>query len=247
MGSTHGDLDYPLQLCNEYYGKAYGPCERRWWENEKPAHMVTVNGFWIDRTEVTSAQYRQCVEAGSCEPPTRDTYYSDSEYDKHPVVYVTWHQASGYCEWADARLLTEAEWEYAARGPESLKYPWGNKFDGMRVNYCDANCEFDWPDISVDDGYSRTAPVGSYPEGASWSGALDLSGNVWEWTADWYDANYYASSPSRNPTGPDAGVERVRRGGSWHYSADGVRGTSRFGVGPDNADNFQGFRCAKTF
>jgi formylglycine-generating enzyme required for sulfatase activity len=247
MGSDNDDLDYMMQLCKEYYGD----CFRGWFQNEQPVHTVVLDGFWIDRTEVTNAQYQQCVEAGGCDPPAEsssppgDLYYGNSTYDDYPVVYVNWYQAADYCEWADARLLTEAEWEYAARGPEGRVFPWGDTFDATRVNYCDANCEFDWADGSVDDGYGYTAPVGSYPDGVSWCGTLDLAGNVWEWVADWYDAAYYGRSPSQNPPGPSSGEERVRRGGSWHYSPDAVRSTVRYGVGPDASDNFLGFRCAR--
>jgi len=232
MGSDNDDLDYMMQLCKEYYGD----CFRGWFKNEQPVHTVVLAGFWIDCTEVTNSQYRQCVEAGGCDPPAEssspmgDLYYGNSTYDDYPVVYVSWHQAADYCEWADARLPTEAEWEYAARGPEGRVFPWGDTFDGTRVNYCDANCEFSWADESVDDGYGYTAPVGSYPSGASWCGALDLAGNVWEWVADWYDAAYYGRSPSQNPLGPSSGQERVRRGSSWHYPPD------RYKVG---------FRCAR--
>jgi formylglycine-generating enzyme required for sulfatase activity len=250
MGSDNADLTYALQLCNKDYGRVQERCLRQWWLMEQPVHTVVQDGFWIDRTEVTNAQYRRCVESGACDPPAEsrspsgELYYGNQTYDDYPVVYVTWHQAAAYCAWASGRLPTEAEWEYAARGPESWRYPWGDEFDGTRLNYCDANCQMGWADGSVDDGYGYTAPVGSYPRGASWCGALDLAGNVWEWVADWYDAAYYARAPSRNPPGPLSGLERVRRGGSWHYSPDGTRTTSRYGVSPDISDNFQGFRSA---
>jgi formylglycine-generating enzyme required for sulfatase activity len=205
---------------------------------------VELDPYWIDSTEVTNAQYRLCVDAGACDPPSDDTHYADPSYGVHPAVFVNWYQASDYCEWASARLPNEAELEFASRGPQSLRFPWGNQFDGSRVNYCDANCEYGWADETRDDGYARTSPVGSYPDGASWVGALDLVGNAWEWAQDWYDAAYFDYSDTLNPTGPSSGTERVRRGGSWHYSADGVRGTVRFGVGPTNSEGFQGFRCA---
>jgi len=244
MGSKNSDLSFALELCKEYYGKVYGPCELRWWKNEQPAHEVTLDPYWIDSHEVTNTQYRLCVEADECEPPQKDTYFADIAYDDHPVVYVTWFHAEKYCDWVNARLPTEAEFEFAARGPDNQRFPWGDQFNGNLVNYCDLNCEFDWADTVIDDGYIQTSAVGSYPDGASWIGALDLVGNVWEWAQDWYDPAYFNQSPASNPKGPSSGTERVRRGGSWHYSSDGVRGTSRFGVGPDNGDNFQGFRCA---
>jgi formylglycine-generating enzyme required for sulfatase activity len=250
MGSTDADLRYAQQLCNKDYGRVQERCLRQWWRMEQPMHAVTVDSLWIDRTEVTNAQYEQCVEAGACDPPAEihtpdgDLYYGNSAYDDYPVVDVSWHKADQYCAWAGVRLPTEAEWEYAARGREAWRYPWGDEFDGTRLNYCDVNCPMPWGDASVDDGYGFTAPVGTYAAGSSWCGALDMSGNVWEWVADWYEATYYGRLPAENPTGPASGEERVRRGGSWHYSPDGTRTTTRFGVSPDLSDNFQGFRCA---
>ncbi len=247
MGSDDDDVDYALQLCNTYYGD----CARESFEDEQPQHTVYLDAFYIDKTEVTNAQYRKCVEAGACDPPaesgscTRDAYYGDSAYDDYPVIYVSWHQAETYCAWAGARLPTEAEWEYAARGPEGRVFPWGNEFDGTRLNYCDANCEFDWADETVDDGYADTAPVGSYPTGASWCGALDMAGNVWEWVADWYDSGYYSQSPDRDPSGPDSGQSRVLRGGSWDNVALDVRSAYRFGSPPDFRSSSVGFRCAR--
>jgi len=182
MGSGDNQVDYALQLCNEYYDN----CERKWFEAEQPVHTVVLGGFWIDQTEVTNAQFAQCMAAGACDQParsgsfTRDSYYGNSAYDNYPVIYVSWSQALEYCTWAGARLPTEAEWEYAARGPEGRRFPWGDEFNGLRLNHCDANCEFDWADEAVDDGYADTAPVGSYPAGASWCSALDMAGNVSE-------------------------------------------------------------------
>jgi formylglycine-generating enzyme required for sulfatase activity/tRNA A-37 threonylcarbamoyl transferase component Bud32 len=220
-------------------------------EDERPAHSVALDGFWMDRTEVTNAQYRACVAAGGCEPPvargssTRDATYDVSAYDDYPVVHVTWYQAAAYCEWAGARLPTEAEWEYAARGPEGRLYPWGDTFDGARLNYCDANCTLSWADAAVDDGYADTAPVGAYPGGASWCGAEDLAGNVWEWVADLYGP--YASSSDRqvNPSGPAIGEARVLRGGSASDNASGVRATNRRRNVPLDGFSVAGFRCAR--
>ena len=98
---------------------------------------------------------------------------------------VSWYEAEAYANWRGGRLPTEAEWEYAARGPNSLIYPWGNEFDGTKLNFCDTECTYDWRDASVDDGYEKTAPVGSYESGKSWVVAYDLAGNIWEWVADW--------------------------------------------------------------
>ncbi len=124
-------------------------------------------------------------------------------------------------------------------------YPWGNTFDGSKLNFCDKNCSYDWKDASVDDGYADTAPVGSYPAGASPYGALDMAGNVWEWVADWYDSGYYSRSLSRNPQGSDSGDRRVIRGGSWRHNVADGRAANRNKVTPDGADYGVGFRCAR--
>jgi formylglycine-generating enzyme required for sulfatase activity len=195
-----------------------------------PVHTVALDGFWIDQTEVTSAQYAQCVTEGECVAPY-DEPGCAADGDDHPVVCVSWHNAADYCAWAGARLPTEEEWESAARGPEESVFPWGDTFDGTLLNYCDVNCESERADEEFDDGYARTAPVGSYPEGAGWCGALDLAGNVWEWVRDWRV--------------PVVGENRVLRGGSWADNANAARGGTRFWLPPDAAFEFAGFRCAR--
>ncbi|MGD9002462.1 MAG: formylglycine-generating enzyme family protein, partial [Anaerolineae bacterium] len=243
MGSADAEVDAALEKCNTYYSD----CERAWFEVEQPAHTVELDGFWIDRTEVTNEQYHQCEEAGACDPPretgsdTRSTYYGDSAYGDFPIIYVDWYQADAYCEWAGARLPTEAQWEYAARGPDGRRYPWGEDYNGARLNSCDANCQYEWADEPFDDGYGDTAPVGSYPDGASWCGALDMAGNVWEWTADWFGP--YSVERQSNPTGPSFGTGRTVRGDA----ADGTRSVSRaaarHGMDPGRTYKYTGFRC----
>ena len=208
---------------------------------EKPQHPVYLDGYWIDRTEVTNAQYRKCVEAGACQEPGCWNN-SDVNAPDQPVVCVSWDEAQAYAAWVGGRLPTEAEWEKAARGTDGRIYPWGNKFDGTRLNYCDRNCESAWKDTSADDGYALTAPVGSYPAGASPYGALDMVGNVSEWVADRYDAGYYARSPARNPQGPDSGDVRVSRGGAFYPEKWYVRCAARLGNPPDSRSNYSGFR-----
>jgi formylglycine-generating enzyme required for sulfatase activity len=217
-------------------------------DDEKPVHTVFLDAFWIDRTEITNAMYAKCVDADVCVPPastesyTRDRYYGNSDFDDYPVTNVAWIMAKSYCEWANRRLPTEAEWEKAARGENALVYPWGTNFDGTRVNFCDNNCSFNWADKSSNDGYADTAPVGSYSNGASPYGILDMAGNVWEWVNDWYDSSYYENSPESNPQGPSTGVGRVLRGGAW--ADTNVRSADRDRSVPTFALNWMGFRCA---
>jgi serine/threonine-protein kinase len=217
--------------------------------DEQPVHTVYLDAFHIDRTEVTNAQYQKCVEAGACQVPISceggEPTYGDVSKADHAVICVNWNDARAYCAWAGKRLPTEAEWEKVARGTDGRTYPWGNTSDGSRLNFCDRNCQFDWKDSNADDDYAQTAPVGSYPQGASPYGALDMAGNVWEWVADWYDSGYYSQSPARNPPGPDSGEYRVLRGGSWLNGAADVRSAARFWFVPAARYLDVGFRCAR--
>lgn len=212
---------------------------------EAPVHTVALNPFWIDRTEVTNAQYAQCVAAEKC---TASLYVEHENFnaETQPVVGISWYDAAAYCAWTGSRLPTEAQWEYAARGPAGWEYPWGNTFDGTRLNFCDKNCPEDAADATVDDGYTYTAPVSSYPAGASWVGALDMAGNVREWVADFYDAEYYSRSPRANPTGPESGQSRLLRGGSWANTERTVRNAFRGGHLPIAKVDDIGFRCVRT-
>ena len=226
-------------------------------DDEHPQHSVYVSGFWIDQTEVTNEQYRKCVQDEACRAPAaydwgEPTYsywstYSDSSKADHPVVSVSWQDAKAYCEWADKGLPTEAEWEKAARGTDRRKYPWGNSFDGSKLNFCeDAHCGSAHNDSSADDGYQRTAPVGSYAAGASPYGSLDMAGNVWEWCQDWYDGGYYARSPGRDPQGPNSGVLRVVRGGSSSDNEKDTRATNRHWSDIVGRHDNVGFRCVSS-
>jgi formylglycine-generating enzyme required for sulfatase activity len=248
MGSDLVEGRYARQLCKQYSGPvAISVCQPAVFANEQPAHSVTLHDFWIDRTEVTNAMYQRCEAAGACAPPekpssyARPSYYGNSAYAAYPVIWVNWQQAADYCRWAGGRLPTEAEWEYAARGPHSWVFPWGDEFDGTRLNYCDASCATGLLDEAIDDGYPETAPVGEFPKGVSWCGALDMAGNVREWVADWFAP--YTLQPQVNPTGPRSGKSRIPRGGSWLDRPDDVRSANRGENTPDYTRHKVGFRC----
>jgi formylglycine-generating enzyme required for sulfatase activity len=171
----------------------------------------------------------------------------------HPINCVDWEMAGAYCAWRDRRLPTEAEWEYAARGGDDRLYPWGNEPpSALRLDLCGRECaaaakrELDevWvPMYDADDGWATTAPVGSFPAGASRFGALDMAGNVWEWTADWYGP--YAAGSETDPRGPAAGTSRVSRGGGWATRGPNkARAADRNWIDPQVRDCDLGFRCA---
>ncbi len=246
MGS---DPEIGLAECKKFYYKP-DECQRSWYENEAPTHTVTLDAFYIDQTEVTNARYAQCVAAGACTPPvqtrsyTRDNYYGNAEFDNYPVIYVDWNQAKSYCEWRGDHLPTEAEWEKAARGDDDRIYPWGNEFDGSKLNFCDQNCSFEGANKTYSDGYADTAPVGSYPAGVSPYGVLDLAGNVWEWTQSEYKAYPYQAEDGRENL--DSAKARVLRGGAWGPVADSTRASIRNGyVVPTSASSIVGFRCLR--
>jgi formylglycine-generating enzyme required for sulfatase activity len=192
-------------------------------DREKPQHTVYLDAFWIDKLEVTNAQYRKCVEAGACQAPRRcegdKGFYEDETKGNHPVVCVNWNKAQDYAAWVGGRLPTEAEWEKAARGTDGRLYPWGNSP----------------PDCSKANLYGcvegpragETLPVGSHPDGASPYGALEMGGNVLEWVADWWDEGYYAGSPARNPQGPESGSVKVLRGSAFPGAPEFARCASR--------------------
>ena len=211
-------------------------------DDERPVHTVYLNAFWIDETEVTNAMYAQCVADGKCKLPTstasnsRENYYGNPEYDNYPVIYVSWDDATTYCEWAGRRLPTEAEWEKAASWDEVNQtkaiYPWGDSIDCSLANYANQGS----------DCVGETVSVGSYEGGRSQYGAYDMTGNVWEWTSSLYQPYPYEATDGReDPISLDL---RVLRGGSWRNLASDVRSANRFKFDHSNTFPYVGFRCA---
>lgn len=223
-------------------------------DNELPAHEVYLSAYWMDQVEVTNGMYNLCVQTGACRPPAqvrsdnRAEYFGNPEFQDYPVVLVTWFDANAYCQWAERRLPTEAEWERAARGDDKRNFPWGDELPNQ-YNSNSLNIVGD------------TTRVGTYAEGASPFGVLDMAGNVAEWVADRYRPDYYGISPFENPTGPDESVVfndlRVIRGGSFQDDWMRLRLANRnFLAGPNpfaqptedayygRSSVFIGFRCA---
>lgn len=209
--------------------------------DETPQHSVDLPGYSISKYPITNAQYKEYVKSTGCPAPS---HWKSKRIPKgkedHPVVNVSWHDAAAYCGWASAsmgnaiRLPSEAEWEKAARGSDGRIWPWGSDQPPTK-DHCNFNRNV-----------GGTTPVNAYPEGASLSGVLDLCGNVWEWTANWYAKEYYSVSPEQCPAGPQSGDYRVVRGGAWFFSESGVRCAFRYSYGPDLRGESVGFRVVRS-
>jgi formylglycine-generating enzyme required for sulfatase activity len=214
--------------------------------SEQPQHQVRISqGYWIDKFEVTNAAFLEFVNASGyqtralwSEPgwawlngrsvPDSNFLKIAAEQPNHPRVHVTWFEAEAYATWRGGRLPSEAEWEYAARGAESLMYPWGNTFDASKTNLLNS------PGLTV---------VGRFPSGVSWVGAHDMAGNAMEWVQDWLDVNYYALGVEVDPKGPETGERKVEKGGWWGSNPFVARSAYRhFEDPPDYADEHIGFR-----
>jgi formylglycine-generating enzyme required for sulfatase activity len=219
-----------LMGCNPQYDTE---CKK----DELPTHSPSLGAYSIEMTEVSQLQYYECVQSGACLAPTCD-WDPCGARSEHPVVCVDREDAETYCLWKHERLPSEAEWEKAARGAEGLKFPWGN--DSVDCNHTNmSGCKLGA------NGKDDTAPVGSFPAGASPYGALDMAGNVVEWTADFYDPNYYAMSPAAEPTGPAKAQMYVGRGGGFRSLPYWHRASTRDDYEPSYFKNSTGFRCAR--
>jgi formylglycine-generating enzyme required for sulfatase activity len=223
----------------------------------RPVHRVRLSGFWMARTEVTRAQYSRFMRATGRPKPQ----YWDSPLfmctERQPVIGVTWDDAAGFCKWADGRLPTEAEWEYAARGSDGRRFPWGSDEPRWPLATRYILMMQDYPttpetraifNLRLND--DKPNSVGTCPAGASPFGVLDLAGNASEWCSDWYAPDYYAHSPVEDPTGPPPPAggagRKVVRGGSWASHADGLTATRRASARPSAYNSLTGIRCVRT-
>jgi sulfatase modifying factor 1 len=239
-------------------------------DDERPAHWVYLDSFWIDRYEVTNERFARFVAATGYQTEAERRgwgwVWKGSEWEKvegadwrhprgrlaelttkprssiedkmdHPVILVSWNDAEAYCRWAEKRLPSEAQWEKAARGPSigsghGRRYAWGDEFDSAKANTSESK-------------RGDTTPVGSFsPQGDSPYGASDMTGNVWEWVADWYGSETYSQAPLTNPPGPATGTYKVLRGGSWPFDEVYARAAFRYNVKPEYTYDFVGFRCS---
>ena len=208
--------------------------------NEHPTRQISLTRYYMSRYLITNADYEQFDRA-------HKSKRAAGAGDRHPVVYVSYLDAVKFCQWLSTRerrkyrLPTEAEWEYAAKGHDNRKYPWGN-YDGRGdlANFADRNTVFAWSDREIDDGYPESSPVGAFPLGASPFGIEDMAGNVWEWCLDYYEI--YRPGPKTNPRGPSVGTKRVHRGGSWKSRFSSLRTTVRNSNVPGFSCNDLGFR-----
>jgi formylglycine-generating enzyme required for sulfatase activity len=200
--------------------------------SSRPQRQITLDGFAIDRTEVTNAAVGQFVEEASVQLVGWDAVQA-SERPQEAAVGLLWREADAYCRWAGRRLPTEAEWEKAARGTDGRRYPWGDLWDPKRAN-------------TAESGLGRVTTVGSYPSGASLYGVLDMAGNAAEWVADPYDPDYYSHAPDRNPLGPDAVLDHGLRGGSWASPKEHAQTFFRDSSHSVRPNPRVGFRCARS-
>lgn len=256
MGSTDEQVDYALELCEQYWDapQDIDQCQRASFEDEQPrSASINIEAFWMMQYEVTNAQFRGFVEGDGY---TNSIYWTDAGWtwkdenstvspvfwtderfigDDKPVVGISWYEAYAYAKWLSAqtsldfRLPTEAEWEKAARGIDGFTFPWGDEWDPTIVNYCDANCDQAWKDEGGDDGYQYTAPIGTFGNASPYN-AYDMAGNVREWTSSQYVGYPYKADEREALEGDN---RRVVRGDGWGSSPGGVRAADRHRYDPE--------------
>ena len=270
-GQGHGNRTMALVPAGEFLMGS--PQGSGGFSDEQPQRKVLVGAYWIDRYEVTNADYLQFVRATGHRLPMNSnpavTLWEHATpvpgVESHPVVNVSWDDAVTYCRWAGKRLPTEAEWEKAARGTDGRRYPWGNEWDHTSANsasyWAGRTIEFssgeEWKAFWVKGEGARiskergikgevlTLPVGSFPQGVSPFGLFDMAGNVAEWVQDWYEPYSYLNALLTDPQGPAGVLLKVMRGGSWLKPARSLRTTDRDYGFPDDRPSGTGFRCAK--
>ena len=224
--------------------------DRNAYPPELPQRKVYLDAYEIDKFEVTTVQFLKFVLATGRQPLI-DWQYDGGNFQEtmasHPVMHVSWFDADAYCQWAGKRLPTSAEWEKAARGEDGRIYPWGNEPAGLsRANFGRTGLSGpvrDRPERLL--LYPPIISVDKYENAVSPYGVYQMSGNVAEWTADWYDSSYYKRAPDRNPKGPEKGTQKAFRGGGWVDSTPSVRPAQRNGTEPNTKMNWLGFRCAR--
>lgn len=243
MGSSPTDvIDAAIECGPAAFGER---CKDTVFANEMPQHRVTLSAYWLDRTEVTVAEYGRCVAVGRCQPIPYAEGAARFAKPDYPVSLVTWDEAREYCAFRGARLPTEAEFERAARGVGARRYPWGRFYNSHAANHGRIGIVNSDPS----DGYEELAPVGSFPAGRTPDGFLDLAGNVAEWVHDRYFPSYPVGN-AVDPQGPNqagaAGSARVVRGGHFATAAPWLRGASRSAAEPGTRRPYIGFRCARS-